>query len=98
VKNGVNAENAFYGARSKPLGFAKRETKWDAGGLHTNGTSVAPDLAENFSTMSRPFMWRGMVQDPELNNRNCRDHDPNREMNLHSHCVAVKTEDPGARR
>ncbi len=36
-----------------------------------------------------------MVQDPELNNRNCRDHDPNREVNLHSHCVAVKIEDPG---
>jgi len=42
----------------------------------------APELPKNFSTMSRPFHVEGMVQDPELNNRNRRDHDPNREVNF----------------
>jgi hypothetical protein len=59
---------------------------------------AVPDPAENISTESRPFVRRGMVHHPEFNNRNCRDHDPNREVNLHRHGVAVKTEDPRAHR
>ncbi len=33
---------------------------------------------------------------PEFNNRNCCDDQPHRKVDLHSHRVAVETEDPGA--
>ena len=49
-------------------------------------------------TVSRPFMRRGMVHHPEFNNRYCCDDEPHRQVDLHSHRVAVETEDPGARR
>src|SRR5229473_141223 len=45
---------------------------------------------------SRSFMWRGVVHHPKFNNRNCRDDQPDSEVDLHGQRVAVETENPGA--
>src|SRR5229473_4593514 len=62
-------------------------------GATLRGTSEQIGLCR---TALRPFMRRGVAHHPEFDNRNCRDDQPHRQVDLHSHGIAVEAEDPRA--